>query len=152
MSKPQINVTPLIDVLLVLLIIFMVITPVKPSAFKARVPAEPTHDPTVRPHPDTLLVIVRSDATLQLNQETSAATVNESSSLTERLSKIFSEREANFAYLDISGSDNKPRVQRTVYIKAPRSMSYGSVAKVVDAVKMSGADPVSLQIDDLESP
>ena len=41
MSKPVINVTPLIDVLLVLLIIFMVVAPLKPSSFRARVPAEP---------------------------------------------------------------------------------------------------------------
>lgn len=39
MPKPNINVTPLIDVLLVLLIIFMVVTPLKPSSFKARVPS-----------------------------------------------------------------------------------------------------------------
>lgn len=41
MTRPNINVTPLIDVMLVLLIIFMVVSPLKPSSFKARVPAEP---------------------------------------------------------------------------------------------------------------
>ena len=41
MTRPNINVTPLIDVLLVLLIIFMVVAPLKPSSFKARVPSEP---------------------------------------------------------------------------------------------------------------
>ncbi|MEQ1646799.1 MAG: biopolymer transporter ExbD, partial [Pyrinomonadaceae bacterium] len=45
MLKPTINVTPLIDVLLVLLIIFMVVTPLKPSAFKTRVPAEQVEPP-----------------------------------------------------------------------------------------------------------
>jgi biopolymer transport protein ExbD len=37
-----------------------------------------------------------------------------------------------------------------VFIKAPRRLDYGSVAKVVDAVKIAGAAPVSLQIDDLD--
>ena len=39
-TKPSINVTPLIDVLLVLLIIFMVISPIKPTDFKAKIPQE----------------------------------------------------------------------------------------------------------------
>ena len=39
-SKPHINVTPLIDVLLVLLIIFMVVSPLKPTDFKAKIPQE----------------------------------------------------------------------------------------------------------------
>jgi biopolymer transport protein ExbD len=45
---------------------------------------------------------------------------------------------------------SSPQIQKTVFIKAPKSLSYGSVAKVVDAVKMAGAAPISLQIDDLE--
>ncbi|MEP7038916.1 MAG: biopolymer transporter ExbD, partial [Acidobacteriota bacterium] len=39
-TKPNINVTPLIDVLLVLLIIFMVISPIKPTDFKTKIPQE----------------------------------------------------------------------------------------------------------------
>ena len=57
-ARPNINVTPLIDVLLVLLIIFMVITPLKPSRFEAKVPAEPKpEDQTVaKPNPLTLVI------------------------------------------------------------------------------------------------
>ena len=40
-NKPNINVTPLIDVLLVLIVIFMLISPLKPASFKAKIPAEP---------------------------------------------------------------------------------------------------------------
>ena len=59
-AKPNINVTPLIDVLLVLLIIFMVITPLKPSRFEAKVPAEPKDEQTadVKPNPLTLVVAI----------------------------------------------------------------------------------------------
>ena len=55
-ATPKINVTPLIDVLLVLLIIFMVISPLKPSRFEAKVPAEPKdqQDVNVKPNPLTL--------------------------------------------------------------------------------------------------
>jgi len=52
-----------------------------------------------------------------------------------------------------SGKPDRPfndRIERTVFIKAPRSLDYGSVARVVDAVKVAGAYPISLQIDNLE--
>ncbi len=64
MTKPNINVTPLIDVLLVLLIIFMVISPSKPTAFKAKVPAESTTDKPLVDNPNTLIVTVNSDFSL----------------------------------------------------------------------------------------
>ena len=41
-------------------------------------------------------------------------------------------------------------VERTVFIKAPKSMKYGEVVKVIDAVKGAGAKPVGLQVDALE--
>jgi biopolymer transport protein ExbD len=55
MTSPNINVTPLIDVLLVLLIIFMVVAPLKPTAFKARIPNEPGSFADVNPNPKTLV-------------------------------------------------------------------------------------------------
>ena len=47
MTRPTINVTPLIDVLLVLLIIFMVVTPMRPSSFKAAIPRPSFRIPTL---------------------------------------------------------------------------------------------------------
>jgi biopolymer transport protein ExbD len=41
------------------------------------------------------------------------------------------------------------RLERTVFVKAPRSMKYGDVVKVIDAIKGAGASPVGLQVDDL---
>ena len=52
-NKPNINVTPLIDVLLVLLIIFMVVSPIKPTDFKTKIPQESKQD-GAEPHIDTL--------------------------------------------------------------------------------------------------
>ena len=150
MSKPQINVTPLIDVLLVLLIIFMVITPTKPSAFKARVPAEPKNDLIAEPNPKTIVISVGQDSSLTLNREVPAATVQDPAKLIERLETIFDERARNFVYAESAAGDATTRVERTVFIKAPKNLSYGSVARVVDAVKVGGGDPISLQIDDLQ--
>ncbi len=42
------------------------------------------------------------------------------------------------------------RIEKTVFIRAPRSIYYGDVAQVIDAVKGAGANPVGLQIDNLE--
>src|SRR5712664_3501934 len=65
---PFINVTPLIDVLLVLLIIFMVISPLKHTKFEAKLPSQPDHDTRpIIPNPLTLLVTIESDRTLKLN-------------------------------------------------------------------------------------
>ena len=71
-AKPSINVTPLIDVLLVLIIIFMVITPLKPSRFEAKVPAEPKDQPqaNVKPNPLTLVVSISKETKgITLNNE-----------------------------------------------------------------------------------
>jgi biopolymer transport protein ExbD len=137
MNAPNINVTPLIDVLLVLLIIFMVVTPVKPSRFEARVPTESGAD-GVKPHPHTLIVSVTAKREIQINREMPTGTVDDPAPAVDRLKSIFAEREANFVS------------ERTVFIKAPLKLDYGSVAKVVDAVRIAGARPISLQIDRLD--
>lgn len=146
-ATPNINVTPLIDVLLVLLIIFMVISPLKPSRFEAKVPAEPNpEDQTVaRPNPLTLVVNVnKSDLKLTLNNQ-DAGDVSDPSSLTSQLSEIFKGRDANGVF-----REGTNEVEKTVFIKSPRSVKYGDVVKVIDAVKMAGAQPIGLQIDDLQ--
>lgn len=142
--KPNINVTPLIDVLLVLLIIFMVITPSKPTAFKAKVPAEPQSDVKLPPHPHTLIVSIQADNTLTLNQTNDLGTVEQPENLIKSLESEFKQREETgvFRY----GTNE---IEKTVFIKAPKNLNYGNVAKVVDAVKMSGAEPIGLQVDDL---
>jgi biopolymer transport protein ExbD len=137
MSKPEINVTPLIDVLLVLLIIFMVITPLKPHKFEAKIPSEPKRD-GAQPDPRTIVVTVHSDSSLQFNKELTGANVESPQPIIDKIADVFRLREVNL------------EKERTVFIKAPKSLAYGSVAKVVDAVKVAGAKPISLQIDELE--
>jgi biopolymer transport protein ExbD len=145
-ARPNINVTPLIDVLLVLLIIFMVITPLKPSRFEAKVPAEPRpEDQTVaKPNPLTLVIgLSKTDNKITLNNEEFGDTTD-TSALTNKLQQVFKERETNGVL-----KENSNEVEKTVFIKSPRSMKYGNVVKVIDAAKIAGATPVGLQIDDL---
>ncbi len=146
-ATPNINVTPLIDVLLVLLIIFMVITPTKPHKFEAKVPAEPKpQDQTVVPKPNPLTLVVainNSDKKVTLNNE-AAGDVSNASDLTAKLNNIFKEREANGVL-----REGTNEVEKTVFIKSPRTMKYGEVVRVIDAVKQAGAQPIGLQIDDL---
>ncbi len=146
-ATPSINVTPLIDVLLVLLIIFMVITPLKPSRFEAKVPAEPKPDENQappKPNPLTLVVTInKSDKKVTLNNE-NAGDVTNTEDLTNRLAAIFKDRDAQGVF-----REGTNEVEKTVFIKSPRSVKYGEVVKVIDAVKLGGAQPIGLQIDDL---
>lgn len=152
-NKPNINVTPLIDVLLVLLIIFMVASPLKPSNFRAQIPQETKQDNAI-PHPDTLVVALNANSSLKLNTENDLGTAAEPDKLVSRLAQIFRERAQNHAYAESAAFKNNlpeaERIEKTVFIKAPRAIDYGSVTKVIDAVKIAGANPISLQIDDLD--
>lgn len=154
MNKPHINVTPLIDVLLVLLIILMVVAPLKPSSFKARIPQEPNKAVIIDQQPLTLVVSINSDTSLKLNKESDMGTIETPEKLIQRLSDVFRERTENGVISDrLAANSDLPfeeRIEKTVFINAPRATGYGQVAKVVDAVKLAGASPLSLQIDDLE--
>jgi biopolymer transport protein ExbD len=152
--QPHINVTPLIDVLLVLLIIFMVVTPLKPSRFRAFVPEPPRNEAILsKPNSLTLVVEIKSDGSLKLNNLDGLGSVNDTGKLSAALVKTFEERRENHSYAEeLVGRADLPeaeRVQKTVFIKAPRAIRYGEVAKVIDGIKGAGASPVGLQIDDL---
>lgn len=146
-ATPNINVTPLIDVLLVLLIIFMVITPLKPHKFEAKVPAEPKPeeqqaDP--KPNPLTLVVAInKADMKVSLNNE-DMGPITDLSGLTNKLAQTFKDREQNGVF-----REGTNEVEKTIFIKSPRSVRYGAVVNVIDAVKQAGAQPIGLQIDDL---
>lgn len=154
-AQPYINVTPLIDVLLVLLIIFMVVTPLKPSRFKADIPTQrdPNEDLSkLKPNPLTLVVTISPDLQIKLNQD-SLGSVNDTAPLAQKLFQTFKERKDQRAYK--IGMENRSdlkeddRIEKTVFVKAPRAAKYGDVVKVIDAIKGAGASPVGLQVDDL---
>ena len=147
-AKPNINVTPLIDVLLVLLIIFMVITPLKPHRFEAKIPAEPKDQPQVdiKPNPLTLVVAIdKNTKKVTLNNQ-EAGDVSDASTLTAKLDQIFKEREQNGAF-----REGTNEIEKTVFIKSSPSIRYGDVVKVIDAAKLAKASPIGLQVDSLEN-
>jgi biopolymer transport protein ExbD len=131
-GSPNINVTPLIDVLLVLLIIFMVITPLKPHKFETKVPEKPPEDidPNIQPDPSLLVVTISKDRKIDLN-----SVELDEVGLGERLTKELSER---------------PTDKKTLFIKAPKTINYGYVVQIIDIVKGAGAQPIGLQIDYLD--
>jgi biopolymer transport protein ExbD len=155
-AVPYVNVTPLIDVLLVLLIIFMVVTPMKPSRFKALIPEPPRPQDKEQPEAEitNLVVTIKQDGNLELNRVGDMGTVNDTVKLTAELAELFRRRLENHVYrremMDRIDLPEEKRIQRTVYIKAPRAIAYGEVAKVIDGIRGAGADPVGLQIDELD--
>ena len=127
-ATPFINVTPLIDVLLVLLIIFMVISPMKPARFETKIPEKsslPEGESTL-----SLVVTVNREGGYQLNSQP-AATLTELDVLLHR------------------ALDGRPENLKAVFLKAPRSLHYGEVVKVVDVMKAAGTTPIGLQIENL---
>lgn len=145
-TTPEINVTPLIDVLLVLLIIFMLISPLKPASFKTNIPSEPNPAPEpVNSNPLALIVSVNPDSSLTINNLKDFGSISNPENLITKLTSTFKERTDNGVF-----RDGTNQIEKTVFIKAPKNMPYGEVTKVVDAVKLAGASPIGLQIDKLD--
>jgi biopolymer transport protein ExbD len=135
LAPPNINVTPLIDVLLVLLIIFMVIQPQKEAKFESNIPQKPQENDKNAPVPpsDMLMVDVKlqgsgPDQTIELN------------------SRPMSMAELGTTLKDLL----EQRPDKTVFIKAPKDKQYGDIVEVIDVVKGAGAQPIGLQIDYLQ--
>jgi biopolymer transport protein ExbD len=153
-AAPHINVTPLIDVLLVLLIIFMVLAPLRPTRFKALVPQPPPLSQHIDPNPLTLVVTIDQQSRLKLNDSNYLGTVGEPAPLVAELVSVLHKREAAGTprqnVVSLAALPPSERIEKTVFIKAPRSVRYGEVARVIDQIKGAGANPVGLQIDDLE--
>jgi biopolymer transport protein TolR len=120
-SEP--NVVPLIDVLLVLIIIFMVITPRVPTGLKTLVPQPaPPNQKQEQPDARTIVVQVLADGTVKINQDTVAW-----NDLGSRLFDIF-----------------KQRADRIAFVKGDDNVEFAQVAHAIDIMRGAGIDHVGL--------
>jgi len=130
LSRPDINLTPLIDVLLVLLMIFMVISPVPPKQLETKIPSAPPA--RGKPNPPETLVVSMAAGSLELSLNGHPMQFDQlSTRLTEELRK-------------------RPADSRAVFIRAPKRALYREVVRIVDLAKGAGADPTGLLVDYLE--
>jgi biopolymer transport protein TolR len=128
--RADINMTPMIDVLLVLIIIFMVITPLTPKGLETLVPQPPPPNQQQNQSDQrTVVIVINKDRSIQINQENTTE-----ANLGPRLEEIF-----------------KTRAERLVFIKGDPDLEYRYVAAAIDIAHGVGIDKVGLMTAKVEA-
>ena len=130
-AMADMNVIPLIDILLVLIIIFMVITPLTPKGLSALVPQPPPPDAKQQPELEqkTVVVQVLENNVLKINED-----VVDWTTLGPRLNEIF-----------------KLRAEKVAFVKGDDTVVFATVARAIDVMRASGVEKVGLITARLEA-
>jgi len=121
-GRAEINVTPMIDVLLVLIIIFMVITPMAPLGLRAIVPPPSDVSPPEGAISRDIVITVAKDGAIEINQQHV-----EPADLPARLDDLF-----------------RRHINDHVFVRGDRGLDYAAVARVIDIARGAGFDRVGL--------
>ena len=125
LPRADINVTPFIDILLVLLVIFMTISPITPNGLKVTIPQPPPPGPQTHPQDKVIVLSMDRGGVIRINHDEV-----EPSHLVERLQDIF-----------------KTRNDRTMFLQADTQLLFNDVAQVIDAAKGAGVDRLGLMTE-----
>ena len=123
------NIVPLIDILLVLIIIFMVITPLTPKGLDTLVPQPSTRESPPQDPKGTVVVQVALGGKLKINQEDSSW-----QKLGPRIEEIF-----------------KDRAEKVAFVKGDNDVLFLDMARTIDIMKEAGIDKVGLMTAKLEA-
>lgn len=123
----EMNVVPLIDILLVLLVIFMMIRPKPEFGLTADLPQQA--ESTTKTPPEAIVVQVFGNGTLRINQDPV-----EWQDLQGRLQEIF-----------------KMRASRVAFVRGDSTIEFGVIARAIDVMRGSGITTVGLMTPELEN-